>query len=68
MDKLKQQRIKRQIQQSLNDIEQLQAQLAHTRRCAQELAQLMRQIREDSQRARTQEAARQRREKIRLVG
>ncbi|WP_430462925.1 hypothetical protein ACQUQU_09110 [Thalassolituus sp. LLYu03] len=64
MDELRQQQLKRQIRQALGDIDAMKAQLADVRDCCAELAEAMRRIREESQRAM---ADAERRRKIRRV-
>ncbi|MDK2776111.1 MAG: hypothetical protein KYX62_00405 [Pseudomonadota bacterium] len=57
MDDLKQQQLKRRINQALGDIDAMKAQLAEVRHCCAELSAAMRQIREDSERARARAKA-----------
>lgn len=65
MDDIKQQQVKRQIRRALTDIEEMKQQLAGVRQCCQELAQTMRQIREESEKAR--ENARRRQQMKRII-
>lgn len=51
MDDLKQQQLKRRIRQALHDIDDMKAQLAQVRDCCAALADSMRQIRLESEKA-----------------
>lgn len=64
MDEVRQQQLKRQIRQAIGDIDEMKAQLADVRQCCAELAEAMRQIRLESEKAM---ADAQRRRNIRRV-
>ena len=51
MDDLRQQQLKRRIRQALSDIDDMKAQLAQVRDCCADLADTMRQIRLESEKA-----------------